>query len=423
MNKMTKVLDDYKVGDYVKPAPDPNKTWAEAQAMEADKEKREARTEAQKALDLDYRLRTQFGELKFIDSGRGRIASEELAYKFFCWAVAALTPRNTEVYAKALRFCRDHGILKALNEGLNEQGGALVPLEFDQVLIKLIEKFGVFRQNTKVRLMKSDVKTVGRRTSGLTANWLVEGQSITASEPTYDAVGLVAKKLGTITAITSEINEDAAVSIADELAAEIAQAFAEAEDLAGFLGDGSPTFGNIFGVTQKLKGLSGTIANIAGLKVAAGNLFSEFLYQDFIDTTGLLPAYADRGAAWYCHRQFYTGTMQKLEAAANVTSARDAATGRPLFLNYPVNFTQVMPRTDANSQIAALFGDLALSSTLGDRRSRTLFTNPYALADSDRISVRGIERVDMVTHSVGNASSVAADRVPGPIVGLISAAS
>jgi HK97 family phage major capsid protein len=377
---------------------------------------------------LDDVLARQFGSLKYIDVYGNRRQDEELAFKFAQWLFVLLTPGNYEINARARRFCRDHGIVKALNEGVNEQGGALVPMEFDKMIVRLVERFGTFRKYARQRLMTGDVRTMARRTSGLTANWVVEGATITTSEPTYDNLSMVAKKLATLTTVTSEINEDTAISIADEVAAEVAQAYAEAEDQAGFNGDGSPSFGGIIGITTKLKALSATIADIAGLKVAAGNTFAEFVLQDFLDTMGLLPSYADQFAGWFCHRSFFFGTMLRcaLVGATNLAVGgvvSMGADGRPLFLGYPVNFTQVMPRTDSNSSLAALFGSLELAAILGDRRNRTLFVDPYSLATSDQIRVRAIERVDLVTHSVGNASSTPSLRVAGPVVGLISAAS
>jgi HK97 family phage major capsid protein len=119
--------------------------------------------------------------------------------------------------------------------------------------------------------------------------------------------------------------------------------------------------------------------------------------------------------------------MQRLELAAGGNTIREVASGdrapRPLFLGYPVNFTQVMPRTDAASQIAAILGDLSMGTVMGDKRQRTLFTDPYSLSANDQIAVRGTERVDIIVHDVGNASATAADRQPGSIVGLISKAS
>lgn len=395
----------------------------EADLIDAEIERQQSALKAQERRDdLDYRLSRQFGELRYIDVGGSRRQNEEAAFRFFNWFVARLTPADTDVYARSLRFCKEHGLFKALNEGINEQGGALVPPEFDRVVVRLIEKFGVFRQYARIAPMASDVKTQARRTGGLTAVWATEGQTITDSTPSYDNIGLIAKKLAAMVLVTTEISEDSALLVADEIAAEVAQAFAEKEDQAGFNGDGSPTFGNITGVIPKLKGLSGTIANIAGLKVGTGNLFSEFVLQDFLDVAGLLPGYANLFAAWYCHSSFYFTTMLKVSPAAGGLTARDGS-GRPVFLGYPVNFTQVMPRVDANSQIAALFGDLRLAAVLGDRRNRTLFADPFSLSATGNIRMRATERVDIVIGDVGNASATPADRVAGPIVGLISAAS
>ena len=119
--------------------------------------------------------------------------------------------------------------------------------------------------------------------------------------------------------------------------------------------------------------------------------------------------------------------MQKLELAAGGVTANEIATGdrrpRPMFLGYPVNFVQVMPRVSATSQVCALLGDLAMAATMGDRRTRTVFTDPYSLSNKDQILVRCTERIDINVHDVGNASATAGLRVPGPVVGLITAAS
>jgi len=164
------------------------------------------------------------GSIKHIDIHPTRQQNEETAYRFFQWfcANAELGHKNSRLQAKALQFCNDHGI-KALGEGTNEAGGALVPTEFDRFLIRLLERFGVFRANARLSVMTSDTKTTPRRTGGLTASWVGEGQQITGSNPTYDNVQLVAKKLGTLTVMSSEVNEDSALSIADQLAFEIVQ--------------------------------------------------------------------------------------------------------------------------------------------------------------------------------------------------------
>ena len=353
-------------------------------------------------------------------------AAELKAYRFGRFLLAGIFKHQ-----KSIEWCQNNGIelteiaAKAQIESVNEYGGVLVPQEFDRMLIDLRETYGVFRRNARVTPMGSDVKIIPRRNTGLTAYWTGEAQEITRSTKTWDSVQLTAKKLAVLVAYSTELDEDAVINLGDDLASEIAYQFALKEDQAGFNGDGTSAYGNIVGLRAKILGLDATIANIAGLKVAAGNTYSEVVLNDFIATIGLLPVYADTpNAKWFMHKSVYYNLAARLEAAAGGVTGSEIREGfrRPMFLGYPVEFAQVMPSVEANSQVVALFGDLSLAATLGDRRRTTLFTDPYSLASTDMIQLRGTERVDIIVHDVGNASSTAADRVPGPVVGLITAA-
>ncbi len=76
---------------------------------------------------------------------------------------------------------------------------------------------------------------------------------------------LTAKKLMVLTKYSNELNEDAVLNIGDDLAGEIAYAFALKEDQCGFLGDGTSTYGGITGVTTALLNVfAGTPANVDG---------------------------------------------------------------------------------------------------------------------------------------------------------------
>lgn len=360
--------------------------------------------------------------------------AETKAYRFGRFLMAGVFK-----HSRSIEWCKANGIalqsgndvddagnVKAQIENVNEYGGVLVPPEFDRMLIDLREQYGVFRRNARVTPMNSDVKIIPRRATGLTAYWTAEAAEITRSTKTWDSVQLTAKKLACLVAYSTELAEDAIINLGDDLASEIAYQFALKEDLAGFMGDGTSTYGGIVGVVQKFLGLSGTIANIAGLKVGTGNLYSEIVLNDFIAAQGLLPVYADSPRAkWYMHKSVFYNIAARLEAAAGGVTGTEIREGfrRPMFLGYPVEFVQVMPSVEANSQVFAIFGDLSLAATLGDRRRTTLFTDPYSLASTDMIQLRGTERVDIIVHDVGNADATAANRVAGPLVGLITAAS
>ena len=353
---------------------------------------------------------------------KGERAAER-AYRFGKWVQAG--PMKD---ARAAQFCQDHGIAvtRALSEGQNEYGGFLVPEEFGNDLIDLREQYGVFRQFAKVVPMASDTRTDPRRTGGLTAYFVNEGDAITASDKSWDRVSLTAKKLAVLARVSSELNEDSVISLGDDLAGEMAYAFANKEDECGFNGDGTSTYGGIVGVREKIKGLSGTIANIAGLQVGTGNAYSELVLADFEGVVALLPQYADTpNARWFVHRTFYYNVMLKLALAAGGVTKEEIVNGQrtPTFLGYPVAVTQVMPKVEANSQVCAVLGDLALAASLGSRRDVSIAMSEHSRFGYDQIEFRGTQRFDINVHSVGNASATAGSRVAGPIVGLITAAS
>jgi HK97 family phage major capsid protein len=368
----------------------------------------------------------RYGTLK---SFTGEDAAER-AHRFGQWIIATRgisAGINEGGFERAAKFCRDNGIVltRAMSEGVNESGGFLVPEEFGNDLIDLREQYGVFRRNAKMVPMSSDTRSDPRRTGGLTAYFAGEGDALTASDKAWDRVELTAKKLTILSRYSNELNEDAVINLGDDLAGEIAYAFALKEDQCGFIGDGTSTYGGMQGVSTKIKGLSGTIANIAGLVVGAGNAYSELVLADFEGVAAKLPVYADTPRAkWYCHKSVYWNVMVKLALAAGGSTGAEATQGvAKRFLGYDVEFVQVMPSVEANSQVCALLGDLSLAASFGSRRDTTIAVSEHSRFANDQLEIRGTERFDINVHDVGNASATAGLRVPGPIVGLITAAS
>ncbi len=349
----------------------------------------------------------------------------ETAYRFGMSVLASgLYDPEFELCRQARKFCQDHGLTRAMGENVNETGGALVLPEFSNEIIDLREDMGVFRQLVKNEPMNSDTKLIPRRTGGPTAYFVAEAGSITASDASWDNIELVAKKLGVLCRYSTEVNEDSIIDFANTLAEEIAYAFAQKEDDCGFNGDGSSTYGGITGIREKIKGLSGTIANIAGLKVGTGNQYSELLLADFRGVVAKLPRYASKNAVWVVHNTFYWDVMVgALLAGGGVTAMEIENARSEKFLGYPVVFSQVMPSVEANSQVCCLFGDFAKGARIGTRRDVTIAFSEHSRFANDQIEIRGTERFDINVHDVGNASATAASRVPGPIVGLITAAS
>ena len=333
---------------------------------------------------------------------------------------------------------------KTQRENVNVSSGFLVPDEFQNDLIDLREKFGVFRQNAKIVPMASDTRSDPRRVNGVTAYFVGESTAAQLSDKQWDRVRMTAKKLMVLTKYSNELNEDAVLNIGDDLAGEIAYAFALKEDQCGFLGDSTSAYGGIIGVVNKLLAVDPTgasnPANIMGLVVSSGTgyatSYKSITLSDFNSLVALLPEYADvpGQAKFYCSKFFWGSVMQRLGTAAGGNRVADIESGalRKSFLGYDVVISQVMPKISATSQVCCLFGNLAMAASLGDRRQTTIQMSAHALNafEQDEIVIRGTERFDIVVHDVGDptasagpAKSAQLGNVAGPIVGLITAAS
>ena len=345
----------------------------------------------------------------FKDDNNGEAV--EKAMRFGHWLLASRGNR------KSLNFCEGNGIeVKAHTEGVNSAGGFLVPDEFETELISLREQFGVFRNNARVRPMQSDTLRVPRRSATLSASFVGEATAGTESTMTFESVLMVAKKAMVLTTVSNELNEDAFVNLADDVAGEIAYAFAKKEDECGFVGDGSSTFGGILGVantiaagTENVQFVDHGATTISGLTAASVSAFM-----------ALLPQYADTpNAKFYMHKSTWHAGFADLLLDAGGNTGRDISSGfgEPSFLGYPVVFTQAMAncsQTQSADVVGALFGDLSLAASFGDRRQTTIQISDSALNafEQDELAIRGTERFDINVHDTGDSAE------SGPVVGL-----
>lgn len=372
-------------------------------------------------------LRRHTGHLKnFHGDVNGRSAKER-AFRFghFCLALAHRQLPGRFNFGKSVDFVSNY-ITKLQNEYNNAQGGVLVPEEFGTDMIDLREQYGVGRRLLKRRTMSSDTRTDPRRTGGLTAYGVAEGAAGTESTKTWDQVRLVAKDWMVLTRYTSQLSEDAVIDIGDDLAGEIAYAFANKEDECIFNGTGTSTYQGIVGIRTKLQDVDGAGTDGSGLVTGTGNAWSELTLADFHNVISKLPQYADTGnVAWVAHRTFFFSVMHRLELAAGGVTSAEVRDGQRQyrFLGYPVEISQVFPSAEANSQVCAILGDYTLGGSFGDRQQDAIAFSEHAtiggesVFERNEIAVRGHSRWDVNIHDVGTSA------VNGPIVGLQTAGS
>jgi HK97 family phage major capsid protein len=362
---------------------------------------------------VPWARRTRHSTLKAF---RGEHA-EEHAYASGMWILATLFNRQD-----AQEFCVKNGIPMIKNaalEGANTQGGFLVPEVLERTIIDLREEFGVLRQLARIYPMASDYQTIPRRAGGLTAVAIGEGQDITDSSKAWNNVALTARKWAVLAKYSSEIAEDAIISIAEDLAQEISYAFAVAEDAAGFIGDGSAAYHGITGVVTKFNNQVVAGASTFAGALDAASTHDQFFEIDAVDLAGLtakLPKYALNRAGWICSQPCWSLVFQRLQAAAGGNSVMDLAGKMQYsFLGYPVIISQQMPTTtgDLSDKVMLLFGDFASAVCMGTRRGISLAVSDQRYFESDQLAIRGTERFDINVHDIGDTVTA------GPLVALI----
>jgi HK97 family phage major capsid protein len=303
---------------------------------------------------------------------------------------------------KADRWCRHNGIdWRALSVGTNTAGGFLVPEDFGTTIIDLREEYGIFRQHCRVIPMTEHTMTIPRRAGGVTATYTGENTALTESDATFNQVTLVARKLGVLTRISSELSEDSIIDIADWCAQEFAYAFAQEEDDAGFKGDGSLTYGHIAGASIKI--VDGTHTAGAVEATAGIDLFTEVTITEIEKLVMTLPLYAHRGAKWFMSPICWATCFERLALAAGGTSATHYTEGlQRSYLGFPVVLTFSLPNvsTSLDGATMFMFGDLSMAATL-DR---------YFV--EDQIAIKATQRYDINVHDLGDTSNA------GPLVAL-----
>lgn len=338
----------------------------------------------------------------------------ESAYRCGRWLRATVFKN-----ADDLRWCRDHGVeARALNEGSNSAGGSLVPEEFANRVIRLVETYGTYPSAVENVSMSRDTMVIPKRLSGTTAYFVGEGSSVTESEPTYGNVSLVAKKLAVGCRMSTEVVEDALVSLADAVAQEFATSLAYRVDTCGWIGDGTSTYGGINGVVNKIN--DGTHTASVHTAASGNTAFETLDIEDFLGAMGKLPLYARQGAAWYVSPAGYAASIARLKYAAGGNTVDNIGAGAgESFLGYPVRMVHVMNSTLGadTSKIKVLFGNLNLACIYARRRDFSVRLFDQVYATTDQLLLQGTMRFDSVAHTLGSTTEV------GPVVALKSAAS
>ena len=155
--------------------------------------------------------------------------------------------------------------------GLGEDGGYLVPIEFDSQIVSRLESENIMRKICRVITTASEhrISIVASKPS---ASWLGEGDPIQLANEKFSQKVLEAKKLAVAVKTSNEILADAFVDIEGFLAQDFGDALARAEEDA-FL-NGTGTNNQPLGLLPALSGSATSFITTTGAEISADDLIT-----------------------------------------------------------------------------------------------------------------------------------------------------
>jgi HK97 family phage major capsid protein len=344
--------------------------------------------------------------------------ANEAAYRSGRFLAAALYGHE-----ESREWCRQNGMRvviqkesRAAGINVNAKAGYLVPDEMETAIINVIDQFGVARQICRVHTMGSDTLVVPIRDGGLTAYAVGENSTITDSDKTWSNAELVARKWATLSKYSSEIAEDAIISMADDLTMEIGSAFAGSEDDSMLNGDGTSTYHNIVGIHTSIEADKWAACK---LDAASGHdTLAEVDADDLALCYGKMLDKYRPGSVWLCNPFTKAAVFDSIMAAAGGNQNAQLAAGQPAtYMGYPIITSEKMygpatASTVANGLVPILFGRFDIGVSMGVRRGMTVAMSDQRYFELDQIAIRGTERFDIAAHNANPGDAV------GPIVGL-----
>ena len=262
-------------------------------------------------------------------------------------------------------------VSNVLQEGVDADGGYLVPDEYDTRLIQKLE------ENNIVRSLSTVIKTSGEHKINIAsttpaAAWIEEGGTLTFGDSKFDQKILDAHKLHVAVKVTEELLYDNAFGLENFLIDSFAKAIGNAEENAFLNGTGTGQPTGIFAttgggtyITAKTKGADAIIELVYNLKRPYRKNASFIMNDKMIAT---IRTYKDQNGAYMWQPSLVQGEPDRL-------------------LGFPVYTSQYAPED------SIAFGDFSYYN-IGDRGVRSFKQLTELFAGNGMIGYVAKERVD-----------------------------
>ena len=289
------------------------------------------------------------------------------------------TGRAADEYRKAmLAAIRSNfrNVSNVLQEGVDTDGGYLVPEEYDSRLIDVLNEECIMR-NLGTKITTSGERKINIAATKPAASWIEEGGALSFGDATFDQIIMDAYKLHVAIKVTEELLYDSAFNLESYIIQQFGKAIANAEEDAFLNGDGNHKPTGLLTTAQ-------TGVTTSGASITADDLI-ELVYK--------LKRPYRKSASFIVNDQTLAAIRKLKDANQAYMWQPSYQMGEPdRLLGYPIHTTPFMPTAEAG-KTALVFGDYSYYN-IGDRGSRSIQELRELFAGNGMIAFVMKERVD-----------------------------
>lgn len=264
-------------------------------------------------------------------------------------------------------------VSNVLQEGVDADGGYLVPEEYDKRIIDILESENIMR-NLATKITTSGQHKINIAATKPAALWVEEGGALTFGDATFDQIILDSHKLHVAVKVTEELLYDNAFNLDNYITTQFGRALANAEEDAFLNGDGTTKPTGIF--------------NATGGGQVAGTLSAAIKSDDMLDLVYALKRPYHKSAAFIMN-DITLASLRKLKDNNGAYMWQPSyQVGEPdTLLGYRVYTSAYAPAG------AIAFGDYSYYN-IGDRGSRSFAELKELFAGNGMIGYVAKERLD-----------------------------
>lgn len=296
------------------------------------------------------------------------------------------TGRASAAYDKAFWNVMRHRsvpyeVMNELKEGQGENGGYLVPSEFETQLVVGLESENIFRKIAHTITTSSNDRKIPVVASHGKADWVEEGNKIEDYDEDFKQVTLGAHKLATAIKVSEELLADSIFSLDAYLAQEFARRIGAEEEAAFIAGDGK---GKPTGIFTETGGAE------VGIETTSETVIS---FDEVYDLFYALKAPYRNNAVWIMNDSTIKAIRKLKDQHGQYLWQPSAGGGTPdTLLNRPIYTSSYVPEIKAG-QAPIAFGDFSYY-WIADRQGRVFKRLMELYARNGQVGFIGSERVD-----------------------------